>query len=66
MLVFTIIPVVNITIRRLHDVNQSGWLALLMLVPVIGPLVLLNWTVKAGDPEEIVWNRSILSPSMKT
>ena len=23
-----------------------------MLVPVIGPLVLLNWTVKAGDPEE--------------
>ncbi|MBF1746679.1 MAG: DUF805 domain-containing protein [Veillonella sp.] len=52
MLVFTIIPVVNITIRRLHDVNQSGWLALLMLVPVIGPLVLLNWTVKAGDPEE--------------
>ena len=52
MLVFTIIPVVNITIRRLHDVNQSGWLALLMLVPVIGPLVLLNWTVKAGGPEE--------------
>lgn len=25
MLVFTIIPIVNITIRRLHDVNQSGW-----------------------------------------
>ena len=49
---FTIIPVVNITIRRLHDVNQSGWLALLMLVPIIGPLVLLNWTVKVGDPEE--------------
>ena len=52
MIVFTIVPVVTITIRRLHDVNQSGWLALLMVVPVIGPLVLLNWTVKAGDPEE--------------
>ena len=35
-----------------YDVNQSGWLALLLLVPVIGPLALLNWTVKAGDPEE--------------
>ena len=40
MVVFTIIPCVNLTVRRLHDVNQSGWLALLMLVPVIGPLVL--------------------------
>ena len=52
MVVFTIIPCVNLTIRRLHDVNQSGWLALLMLVTVIGPLVLLPWTVKAGDLEE--------------
>ena len=48
----TVIPAITITIRRLHDVNQSGWLALLILVPVIGPLSLLYWTVKAGDPGE--------------
>ncbi|QIO05939.1 DUF805 domain-containing protein [Acinetobacter shaoyimingii] len=26
---------INITIRRLHDLNKSGWLALLMFVPLV-------------------------------
>lgn len=29
----TIVPLIAVTVRRLHDCNQSGWLFLLALVP---------------------------------
>lgn len=36
-----VIPTIAVTVRRLHDRNQSGWLVLLGLVPYVGILVLL-------------------------
>lgn len=48
-LLFVLIPSVSIGVRRLHDVNRSGWWYLLILVPLIGPLVLLYWAIQAGD-----------------
>ena len=33
------IPSWAVTVRRLHDCNQSGWLALLQLIPYVGCLV---------------------------
>lgn len=36
-----ILPVLAVTARRLHDLNWSGWFALLNLVPVLGFVVLL-------------------------
>jgi len=32
----TLVPSAALTVRRLHDANYSGWLALLALVPVVG------------------------------
>lgn len=38
-------------VRRLHDVNKSGWWLLLSLTG-IGGIVLLIWTIQQGDPSD--------------
>jgi uncharacterized membrane protein YhaH (DUF805 family) len=43
-LVFTII----FTIRRLHDLNQSGWLSLLILVPLVNVFFMLYVMIAPG------------------
>jgi uncharacterized membrane protein YhaH (DUF805 family) len=37
----TIVPSVAVTVRRLHDQDRSGWMALLGFVPYVGGLILL-------------------------
>ena len=52
-LIFNIIiflPGIAVSVRRLHDVNRSGWWLLIMLTG-IGIILLLYWTIKAGDKE---------------
>lgn len=39
-------------VRRLHDVNKSGWCLLLGLVPIVGAIILLIWEIKEGDPTD--------------
>ncbi|MDZ7710803.1 MAG: DUF805 domain-containing protein [Roseovarius sp.] len=36
-----LLPAIGVAVRRLHDVDRSGWWYLLVLVPVIGPLILI-------------------------
>jgi uncharacterized membrane protein YhaH (DUF805 family) len=36
-----ILPSVSLGVRRLHDAGLSGWLSLIVLLPVIGPLILI-------------------------
>ena len=36
-----IVPNIAVAIRRLHDTDKSGWLLLLVLVPLIGGIILL-------------------------
>ena len=45
-----IIPSTSLSIRRLHDVNHSGWWLLLALTG-IGALVIFYWTIKRGNPK---------------
>mgnify|MGYP001194565425 FL=1 len=35
------IPGLAVAVRRLHDVNKSGWFFFIVLVPIIGPIWLL-------------------------
>jgi uncharacterized membrane protein YhaH (DUF805 family) len=42
----TIVPAIALLIRRLHDTNRSGWWALIGLVPFIGAIVLIIFTVE--------------------
>lgn len=46
---FVLIPSISIGVRRLHDINKSGWWYLLLLIPLIGPVVLLYWAIQPGD-----------------
>ena len=41
-------PFICVSIRRLHDVNKSGWWYLIVLVPFIGPLYILYLFVIKG------------------
>lgn len=42
------IPGLAVTVRRLHDVNKSGWWFLIVLIPLLGVLLLLYWEVLKG------------------
>jgi uncharacterized membrane protein YhaH (DUF805 family) len=36
-----VVPTIAVTVRRLHDTGQSGWMFLLTLIPWVGGLILL-------------------------
>ena len=42
------IPGLAVAVRRLHDLNKSGWWYFLGIIPVIGGLILLYWFVQRG------------------
>ena len=45
----TIIPSLALSVRRLHDINRTGWWLLLLFVLVIGWIVLIVWAIERGD-----------------
>ncbi len=44
-----VLPFFAVTARRLHDVNRSGWMALLWCVPILGWAYLLMLLAQSGD-----------------
>ncbi len=53
------IPGLAVTVRRLHDTDKSGWLALIGLIPLVGGLVMLVFMLLDSEP---VTNRYGPSP----
>jgi uncharacterized membrane protein YhaH (DUF805 family) len=45
----TLVPGISLGVRRLHDIDKSGWWMLLMIVPVVGFLVLLYFFIQRPD-----------------
>jgi uncharacterized membrane protein YhaH (DUF805 family) len=45
-----LIPSLAVTVRRLHDIDRSGWWILINLFPLIGSIVLLVFAVSEGTP----------------
>ena len=45
-----LIPTLAVTVRRLHDVDRSGWWIFINLIPLIGFIVLLVFAVTDGTP----------------
>lgn len=45
----TLVPSVAVGARRLHDVNKSGWLQLLGLIPILGWIYLIYVCAQPGD-----------------
>ncbi|MBX9458259.1 MAG: DUF805 domain-containing protein [Rhizobium sp.] len=44
-----LIPSIAVGVRRLHDLDKSGWWLLLGLVPLVG-LILIYWFAQPGTP----------------
>lgn len=45
-----LLPSITVGVRRLHDTGRSGWWLLIALVPVLGALVLLFFSVQDSEP----------------
>ena len=51
LLVF-FLPSLAVGIRRLHDLDKSGWWVLISLIPIIGGLIILYFFVQPSDESE--------------
>nr|WP_314748502.1 DUF805 domain-containing protein [uncultured Campylobacter sp.] len=43
-----LLPNLAVCVRRLHDLNKSGWWVLLFFIPIIGHIVLIVWFATRG------------------
>lgn len=48
-----VVPALAVTVRRLHDVDRSGWWFLIVLVPLVGVIVLLVFTVQDSGADNM-------------
>ncbi|WEV49629.1 DUF805 domain-containing protein [Acinetobacter sp. ESL0695] len=49
------IPGLAVLVRRLHDINKSGWWILISLIPFIGSIILLVWLLTNTKSEKNQW-----------
>jgi uncharacterized membrane protein YhaH (DUF805 family) len=45
-----LLPGIAVGVRRLHDLDRSGWWLLLAFVPLIGTIILIVWFCTRGTP----------------
>jgi uncharacterized membrane protein YhaH (DUF805 family) len=45
-----LIPTLALWVRRLHDIDRTGWWVLINLIPLIGTIVLLVFALTPGTP----------------
>ena len=46
----TLIPSLAVLVRRLHDIGKSGWWLLIGLIPFIGGIILLIFSLQDSQP----------------
>ncbi|MCB1311315.1 MAG: DUF805 domain-containing protein [Sedimentitalea sp.] len=44
----TFLPSISVAVRRLHDLDRSGWWYWIVLIPLIGWIVLIVWYATRG------------------
>ena len=44
------LPSLAVAVRRLHDLDRSGWWILLAFIPVVGAIILIVWACMPGTP----------------
>ncbi len=45
----TLVPSLSVGSRRLHDMNKSGWLQLIWIIPILGWIYLIYLLAQPGD-----------------
>ena len=43
-----LLPGIAVSIRRLHDLDKSGWWLLVAFIPLVGAIILLVWFCSKG------------------
>lgn len=49
---FTLLPSIAVSIRRLHDSGRSGWWYLITVIPYVGIFVFVYFMVLDSEPDE--------------
>jgi uncharacterized membrane protein YhaH (DUF805 family) len=44
----TLLPSLAVAVRRLHDIDRSGWWILLAFIPIVGTIILIIWHCTRG------------------
>jgi uncharacterized membrane protein YhaH (DUF805 family) len=52
---FVLIPGLAVMVRRLHDVGKSGWMAFILLIPIVGAVWMLILLVSDSVPGSNKW-----------
>lgn len=50
---FILLPALAISIRRLHDIDKSGWWLLIALVPLVGAVWLFLYYIKDSTKQSL-------------
>lgn len=58
-----LVPTVAAQARRLHDIGKSGWLMLIGLIPVLGWIVVIYWSVQPSAPEANEYGQAPEAPA---
>ncbi|MBO4312816.1 MAG: DUF805 domain-containing protein, partial [Desulfovibrio sp.] len=45
-----LLPCIAVSVRRLHDINKSGWFYLFWFIPLVGWIFLIIWFCTPSDP----------------
>ena len=59
------LPSLGLSVRRLHDINFSGWWVLIGLVPFIGVIVLIVFACIPGTEGENKYGPSIVNMAVE-
>lgn len=53
-----LIPGLAVAVRRLHDVGKSGWMFLIVLIPIVGAIWLLVLMMTDSEPGVNKWGEN--------
>ena len=53
--ILLVLPTATMIVRRLHDLEKSGWWFLIVLIPLIGILYLIYLFIQEGDMNENIY-----------
>lgn len=62
----SVIPMLAVTVRRLHDQDKSGWYYLLNFIPYVGGFILLFFMCTRGTDGENQYGPDPLNPHIDT
>ena len=55
-----LIPGIALVIRRLHDINKSGWYWFIVLIPIVGIIIFLIFMLKDSINEGNQYGERVL------